>query len=178
LHSQQAANIKMLARLRLDQFIRTNNQQHQVNPRSPCKHVFYESLMSPPVNEYLPPAFVFKKGESQIDRDSAAFLFLQAVWMRAGQRLDQRGLSMIDMTCGPDDGAFDSITQDWTRKRRLPEFPELMRLRLRRRDFVYNLLGCGAWVRCRQDRASNDDKIRARANRFPRCRRAGLIIFF
>ena len=36
-------------------------------------------------------------GKAQVDRDSAALLFLQAVGIDAGQRLDQRRLPMVNV---------------------------------------------------------------------------------
>jgi hypothetical protein len=44
-------------------------------------------------------------------------------------------------------------------------------------DFVHNFLGCCARVSGRKDGPSDYDKVRTRANRFPRRRSAGLIIF-
>ena len=39
-------------------------------------------------------------GKAEVDRDATIFLFLPAVAIDTGQRLDQTGLAMVDMTCG------------------------------------------------------------------------------
>ena len=41
--------------------------------------------------------------ETDIDGDAAALLFFQAVGVNAGQRLDQRGLAMVDVPGGAND---------------------------------------------------------------------------
>jgi len=46
-------------------------------------------------------------GEAEIDRDAALFFFLEAVGVLAGERLDQRGLAVIDVPGGADDGVSD-----------------------------------------------------------------------
>ena len=50
-------------------------------------------------------------GEAEVDGDAAFLLFLQAIGVDAGQRLDQRGLAMVDMTCGSDDQG-DTMTRN------------------------------------------------------------------
>src|SRR5207249_11811290 len=43
-----------------------------------------------------------ERGESQIDGDPAPFLLFPTVGVHAGQRLDQRGLAVVDVTGGAD----------------------------------------------------------------------------
>ena len=47
-------------------------------------------------------------GKADVDGDAAALFFFQTVGVNAGQRLDQRGLSVIDMPSGADDDGFHS----------------------------------------------------------------------
>jgi hypothetical protein len=51
----------------------------------------------------------FEESKTQIDRDAAPFLFFQAVGMCSGQRLDQRGFSVIDMPGSSNNDAFQGV---------------------------------------------------------------------
>jgi len=42
-------------------------------------------------------------GETDIDGDAAALLFLQAIGINTGEGLYQRGLSVVDVSSGDDD---------------------------------------------------------------------------
>ncbi len=48
----------------------------------------------------------FEKREPQIDGDPAALFLFQSVGMGAGQRLDERGLPVVDVSGGTDDDVF------------------------------------------------------------------------
>src|SRR5712692_2277480 len=50
-------------------------------------------------------------GESQINRYSTSFFFLQAVGVSSCECLDQRGLPVIDVACGADDDGFHFDSQ-------------------------------------------------------------------
>jgi len=41
--------------------------------------------------------FFFPESETQINRDSSALLFRKTIRMRSGQRLDQRGFSVVNV---------------------------------------------------------------------------------
>src|SRR5260370_19265141 len=51
----------------------------------------------------LTPIAQVRVGVAEIDGDAARLLFLQAIGIDAGERLHQRGLAVVDMTCGADD---------------------------------------------------------------------------
>ena len=51
----------------------------------------------------------FEVREAQVDGDAAALLFFQAVGIDAGQGLDQRRFSMIDVARGSDDDVFHPL---------------------------------------------------------------------
>ena len=46
--------------------------------------------------------------ESDVDGDAAAFFFFQTIGVNASQRLDQRGLSVVDMPGSANDDRFHS----------------------------------------------------------------------
>jgi hypothetical protein len=46
---------------------------------------------------------LFEEGEAQVDGDAARFLLGQPVGVRPGQRLDERGLAVVDVARGADD---------------------------------------------------------------------------
>ena len=109
LHTQQPANFKMFAGLRANGFVRGNHQQNEVDSRSSCKHVFYETLVPRHVHKTKAHAAFFQKSEAKIDGDAAALLFLQAVRMRAGQGFNQRGFAVVNVAGGAD----DDVSERW-----------------------------------------------------------------
>jgi hypothetical protein len=109
LDSQQAADIEMLARLRLDRFVSGDNQKDDVNAARTGQHVAHEALVAGNVNEadldVLPFVPKLEKGESEVDRDAAALFFFKTVGVGAGERLDERRLAVVDVP----GGAYDYV---------------------------------------------------------------------
>ena len=96
--SQQAANVEVLARLRLDGFVRRDDEQHQIDAAHAGQHVFDETLVTRHVHEAQPQGGrQLQVRETDIDGDAAALLLFQPVRVDAGERLDQRGLAVIDV---------------------------------------------------------------------------------
>jgi hypothetical protein len=58
------------------------------------------------VNKTKSHAVFIEKSESQINGDTAPFLLFQAIGVRACQRLDQRGLAVINVSRSADDDAL------------------------------------------------------------------------
>ena len=107
-YGKQAADLEVLARLRLDGFVRRHHQQHQVNAPHAGQHVAHETLVSGDVHKAQAQRFAVRGWElevrkAQVDGDAAALLFRQAVGVDAGQRLHQRGFAVVDVPGGPDD---------------------------------------------------------------------------
>src|SRR5208337_5144187 len=97
----------MLTGLRANGFIRGDDEQNEVDTRCARKHVLHETLVSRHVHKTKAHAAFFQKGEAKVDGDAAALLFLQAVWMHAGQSFNQRGLAVVNVTGGADDDALE-----------------------------------------------------------------------
>src|SRR5208282_2784940 len=97
----------MFARLRANGFVGSNNQQNEVDSRSARKHVLHKALVTGHVHKTESHTTFFEEGKADIDSDAAAFLFLQAVRMRAGQCFNQRGLTVVNVTGGANDDAFE-----------------------------------------------------------------------
>ena len=90
LDSQQAADIEMLARLRLDGFVRGDHQEQHINTARARQHVADEALVPRHIYKTEAHPVFFQECKTQIDGDSPALLFGQTIWVRAGQRFDQR----------------------------------------------------------------------------------------
>ena len=115
----------MFAGLRLDRFVGSNHQQHQINPADPSQHVAHKAFVPRHIDEPQPQSFAIGHGQVQIgkadvDRDAATLFFLKPVGIDAGQRLHQRGLAVIDVACGAyDDGfhweQYSCVVQDLSR---------------------------------------------------------------
>jgi hypothetical protein len=65
----------------------------------------HEALVARHVDEAELNAVVHEMGEADVDRDAAGALLLPAIAVDAGERLDQRGLAVIDVARGADDDA-------------------------------------------------------------------------
>ena len=103
-NAQQAADIEVLAGLRLDGFVGGDHEQHQVDAADAGQHVLDEALVAGNVDEaQAQGGRELQVGEAEVDGDAAALLFFQAVGVDAGERFDQRGLAVVDVAGGADD---------------------------------------------------------------------------
>src|SRR5579862_7314756 len=70
------------------------------------------------VNETETHVAEIEKGESEINGDTSALFFFEAVGIRARQRFDERGLAMVNVTGGADDNVLGGFHQQdsmrWT----------------------------------------------------------------
>ena len=70
----------MLARLRLDRFIRGDDEQHQVDAAHARQHVLHEPLVPRHIHESQPQlGRQLQVRETDIDGDAAPFFFFQPV---------------------------------------------------------------------------------------------------
>ena len=98
----------MLDGLRLDALGRRHDQQRRVDAGGAGQHVVHEALVARHVDEAeLAAAAEVAVGVAEIDGDAARLLLLEAIGVDAGQRLDQRGLAVVDVARGADDHGFD-----------------------------------------------------------------------
>ncbi len=86
---EQAANIEMLARLRLDRFVGRDHQHDQVDAAHARQHVANEPFVTRNIDESKADALQFQERETQVDGDPAALLFFETVGIRACKRFDQ-----------------------------------------------------------------------------------------
>src|SRR5215469_10058385 len=92
----------MFSRLRFDTFVGGNDEQNQIDSTDPREHVADEALVAGNVDEAETQAVAVRPGQfhvskTEVDGDSTAFFFSQAVGIDSGQSLDQSGFPMIDM---------------------------------------------------------------------------------
>ena len=94
----------MLTRLRLDPVVRRHDEENGVQSRDSGHHVADEALVSRNVDErHDAVGRELEIGETEIDRDAAALLFLETIGVNARQRLDERAFSMVDVARRADD---------------------------------------------------------------------------
>ena len=111
---QQAADIEMLARLRLDGFVGGDHEQHQIDAAHAGQHILDEALVAGHVDEAQAQVRgKLEMSEADIDGDAAALLFLQAVGVDAGQGFDERGLAVIDVAGRADDDIFSCLLSSY-----------------------------------------------------------------
>src|SRR5271170_1418624 len=84
---QQAANIEMLARLRLDGFIRRDHEQNQGDAADPRQHVSDEALVAGNVDKAKAHAIKLQECEAEVDGDAASLFLLEAIGICARKRL-------------------------------------------------------------------------------------------
>ena len=96
----------MLTRLRHHQFIRSDDEHHQVDAANTGKHVFYESFMAGNVDETdCCVGGQRQVREADIDRDPAFLFFFQTVGVNSSKSLDERRFAVIDVS----GGAYDNV---------------------------------------------------------------------
>ena len=101
----------MLARLGLNGFVGGDHKDNQIDTADPCEHVAHEFFVAGDVNEPEPHIPQIEKCESEIDRDTAALFFFEAVGIRAGERFHERGFAVVDVAGGADDNVLGSFHQ-------------------------------------------------------------------
>jgi hypothetical protein len=76
------------------------------------QHILDESLVPGDIDQ--PEAHIAERqvGETEIDRDPAFLLFFEAVGIYSGQRFDERGLAVIDVSGGADDDSLHIVLKD------------------------------------------------------------------
>src|SRR3984893_18791650 len=105
--------VEMLLALRHHTVVGSDREQHQVDAVRASQHVADETLVAGDIDHAGARAVgQGEVGEAQIDRNPALFLFFEAVGVLAGERLDQRGFTVIDMAGGADDGMGDAVASD------------------------------------------------------------------
>ncbi len=101
---EQAAYIEMFASLRHDRFIRGDYQQNEIDTGNSGEHIFNESLVAGNIDEAeAETRGELQVSETQIDGNAPALFFFQAIRVDSGQRLNQSGLAVIDMSSRADD---------------------------------------------------------------------------
>src|SRR5260370_28024003 len=101
-------DVEMLLALRHHAVVGCDREQHEVHPMRTGEHVANEPLMARDVDHARArPVPEGEIREPQVDRDAALLLFLETVGILPGERLDQRGLAMVDMAGGADNRMGD-----------------------------------------------------------------------
>jgi hypothetical protein len=101
--AEQVQNLEVLVRLRHDPVVRRDNEHSQVDTGRPGDHHPHETLVTRHVNDaddgLVGPVRGRQRqpGEAEFDRHPAGLFLRQAIGIDAGQRLDDRGLAVIDM---------------------------------------------------------------------------------
>ena len=167
---KQPANFKVFARLRLYRFIAAITRSSKVNAGRAREHVADESLVPRNVHETETHASFFQKSETEINRDSAALFFFEAVGIRPRQRLHERRLAVIDVAgCADNDVLYGGIHFCARALMLRQEEEQGSNGLLRSGDFVHDGLRGSARVRRSQNRPSHYDEICSCANRFGGC---------
>src|SRR4030042_913426 len=91
----------MLTTLRHDPLVSSDDKENKVYPACACKHIFDKSFMPRDIyNSNSKPIRIIEICKPEVDRDAPLFLFLQSVWVYAGQGLYKGTLAVINMSCG------------------------------------------------------------------------------
>ncbi len=114
--AKQIEDRQMLQRLRLDPVIGRDHEQSEINSARARQHSVHEALMTGHIDEAKNGAGHDRQiGEAEIDGHTPRLFLLQPVAVDSGQRFDQGGLAMVDVTCGSDDhdAASRSFWRAW-----------------------------------------------------------------
>ena len=101
--AEQAQDLEVFAGLGLDRFLGGDDQDGQVDAGGPGEHVLDEALVSGHVDDAEAVGGQVEAGEADVDGDAARLLLGQAVAIDAGERLDERGLAVVDVAGGAED---------------------------------------------------------------------------
>ena len=114
LDPQQRADGQVLARLRHDALVGGDHQHGEVDAAHAGQHVLDEPLVAGHVDDLdRQTVRLLQEREAEVDRDAARLLLGQPVGIDPRQRLDQRGLAVIDVARGADDDVARSCHVTW-----------------------------------------------------------------
>ena len=98
LDAQERADGQMLARLGHHALVGRDHEHDEVDAAHSGQHVLDEALVAGHVHDLDGGTTrLLEEGEAEVDGDPARFLLGQAVGVGAGQRLDERGLAVVDV---------------------------------------------------------------------------------
>ena len=101
LDAEQVDDREVLARLRHDAVVGGDHEQHDVDAGRAGDHLAHELLVAGHVDDaHRAPARQLELREAELDGDAALLLLRQAVGIGAGERLDERGLAVVDVPGG------------------------------------------------------------------------------
>ena len=103
-YAQEVEDCEMLPGLGHDRLVGCNDEKGQVDPAHAGEHVVHEPLVARHVDDAdLVAPRQRQPGESQVYRHAPGLLFSEPVRVDSGQRLDQGGLAVVDVSCGAND---------------------------------------------------------------------------
>ena len=103
-HPEQMKDVQMLSRLRHHTIVGGDGEEDQVHPVRAREHVSDEPLVTGDVHDPRSlTAWQIEIRKSEIDRNAARLLFQEPIGILPGQRLDEAGLTVIDVPGGSDD---------------------------------------------------------------------------
>ena len=101
LDAQELTDGEVLARLGHHALVGRDDEEREIDAAHPRQHVLDEPLVARYVHDLDGEAVrLFEEGEAEVDRYASRLLLGQPVGIGAGQRLDERGLAMIDVPRG------------------------------------------------------------------------------
>ena len=106
--AEQAQDREVLVRLRPRSFARVDDEEEEVDAARAGDHRPDEPLVPGHVDDRkLRPVGQLERRVAEVDRDPARVLLGQPVGVLAGQRLDERGLAVVDVPGGADGQRHD-----------------------------------------------------------------------
>ena len=99
----------MLARLRLDGFIRRDHEQNQVDAADSRQHVSHKALVAGDVDKAHTHAIKLQESKAEINGDAAALFFFETVWIGSREGLDERGFAVVDVAGRADDDVLHCV---------------------------------------------------------------------
>ena len=108
-HAQQLQDFQVLQRLGHDAVVCSYHQQGMVNAYGTGGHGVHKAFVAGHVNDAHDIAIGQRHiGVAQFNGDAACFFFFEAVGLHPGERANQGGLSVVDMSGGTNDHAITS----------------------------------------------------------------------
>jgi len=102
--AEQVDDRQVLARLRHHAFVGGDDEEREVDAADTGEHVLDEALVAGDVDDaHFVAARQPQPGETEVDRQAARLLLFPAVGVDAGEGLDERGLSVVDVSRSADD---------------------------------------------------------------------------
>lgn len=107
--AQKVADGEMFAGLGHDTFVGGDHQHHKVHTAGACDHGTDQAFVSGNIDDADVNVFCAKRSKAQVDRDTTALFFGEAIGALACERVDKAAFPVVDVSGCSEDSVLHAV---------------------------------------------------------------------